>query len=135
MLVGIDYVSICTFSYASETLHAATTVENLRGHVGTYLGFSTLCRLDPASFVLFLGSGRGIETFPIKVCGDDSIDSHSKDSKLDHQSQKSAMHPLIQRNSLHRDSLPFVHEAAGRVEVGQYLDGFAKVIRKRLMSA
>ena len=96
VLVGIDYISICTYSYTNEQLHAATTVENLKGNVGTYLNFSTLCRLDPTSFVLFLGSNHNVETFPIKVCSEDSVNSRSKDSHLDKHSDKSAgLHPVI----------------------------------------
>lgn len=126
VLIGIDYVSICSYNYQTETFRPAITVENPSGKVGTYLNFSTLCRLDLTSFALFIGERNKIEAFKLKFALDDS--AHGKDSRDSHHDQNSVR------------SIELIHNISkeprtSALSNNAFLHGFAQAVKKRLLSS
>lgn len=66
ILVGINYISICTYNILTGELRWERNVENLTGNVGTYAEFTTLCRLNKNCYSLLLGTSEEVKIFRIK---------------------------------------------------------------------
>lgn len=78
ILVGINYVSICSYNDVIGELRWERNVENPDGKVGTYAEFSTICRLNKNCFALLLGSCEEAKILRFKF----SLDSVEKPLEL-----------------------------------------------------
>ncbi len=82
-MIGINYVSVCSFNSLTNELVPETHVEIADGNMGTYLTYTSLMRVRGTEYALLIGKPTKVELFDIRFEfeGDQNIERFSFSGK------------------------------------------------------